>query len=137
MSITGLMRLCAFLICCLFLAGIIYGCGNTPPKSITQTYIDALKSQNYRKAWSNLSKECQNDIAGYSEKDGFNLFKKKNEDLMKDGKMKAQLMSSKALDEKIEGNTAIVTIQFTSEKGEASAQEIHLVKDDGRWKIQF
>jgi len=133
----GILRLGSSVMMYFFFTCILFGCGSTSPKVITQGYIDSLKSQNYRKAWNNIASDSQAEIAGYSEKNGFDSFKKKNEELMKDEQMKTQLMSSKAMNEKIEGNNAIVTVQFTGEQGTTAAQDIRLVKESGKWKIQF
>lgn len=119
------------------LTGFMAGCGQSSPKASVQSYIDALKAQKYKQAWSCISRQSQENFSAVPNKNGYDSFKEKIEESIKDPDMKSQLFSSTVAGERVEGDRATVTVQFTGDKGAPSTQEISMVKEDRNWKIKF
>ena len=117
--------------------GLLSGCGGGSPGKVVEEYRDALKAGNFKKAWKLVSEDSRLDIAGPSAAEGLKKFQEKNEEALKDEKMKNQLSGTKVTNEKIEGSHAIVTVEFTGDSGKPSTQDIQLVKEEGKWKIRF
>ncbi len=70
---------------------------------------------------------------------GFSGFKRKTEELLKDDKKSAELRSTEVAGADIKGNSAIVTIRYNElgDKTKAMTRELYLVKDNGKWKLDF
>ena len=127
----------SYVLILLLLTGFMAGCGQISPKASTQSYIDALKAQKYKHAWRCISRQSQENMSGLPDKNGYESFKEKMEESLKDPDMKSQLFSSTVTGEHVDGDRAMVTVQFTGVQGTSSTQEITLVKEDRDWKIRF
>lgn len=129
MKIIITSALLLFVICC--------GCGpsggsDSPGNSI-KDFVAALKEQNPGKAWNYLSKGSQKmyeDLAKNRNQSGKEYFEKSVSNVSSLGMMG---MDFEVIDEKKEGDKAIVTIRTKDQ----TTSELYSIKEDGVWKIDY
>ena len=100
-------------------------------KSFIQ-FIDALKQNDYEKAWAHLSNETKN---GFKEngQPSMEKFKKELQRDMKNDKERQEILSAVPLEVEIR---ARVKIKYNDE-GKEKTEEIKMVMEEGRWKMDL
>lgn len=99
----------------------------TPQKTL-QAYCDALKANDAQALYNTLSSSAQAQTSVSQLRQGLNLI----EFLV--GGIKECVVNADSIQQN--GSTATGTVTITTDRGRTSTSTIHLIEENGQWKIQ-
>jgi hypothetical protein len=124
---------------CLVVLLVIAGCQSMPgrsssddPKAAFEQFVLAIKNNNLDKAWDLLSDDAKKQFDENGQP-SIARFKEKLSKELQDQEKRAAIVNSQVQEVKI---TAVLKVQFT-DKDKTRTDDVPLIKEQGRWKINF
>lgn len=121
----------------IFLLMLAYGCGSKEgsdsPAGAVNDFVSAIKEKNTSKAWTYLSKDSQklyDNIAKNRNQSGKDYFEKS---LTEGGSLGILGGNYQVMEEKQEGDSAIVLIKTT----DGQTSNMFTVKEEGAWRLDY
>ena len=127
---TGLWIALAVILLLLVAGGgtVVYLQVRPTPQKTLQAYCDALKANDAQALYNTLSSSAQAQTSVSQLRQGLNLI----EFLV--GGIKECVVNADSIQQN--GSTATGTVTITTDRGRTSASTIHLIEENGQWKIQ-
>jgi hypothetical protein len=127
---TGLWITLAVILLLLVAGGgtVVYLQVRPTPQKTLQAYCDALKANDAQALYNTLSNSAQAQTSVSQLRQGLNLI----EFLV--GGIKECVVNADSIQQN--GSTATGTVTITTDRGRTSASTIHLIEENGQWKIQ-
>jgi hypothetical protein len=123
-----------FLLLTLFIAlpGCSRGEGGSP-RQAAESFVAAMKSGKADSVWQNLSERRKKKLE--EKKGSLKAAQDTIEHMLKNEGASKELSTTRIKDDKVEGEKALVTLQFSTKEGKESSKVLTLVKEKGEWKI--